>query len=120
MVALDLHDAGVTLELLLAAAGVASKDVLRKVKFNGKHFSAFKVKFQNVCQLRHIWDIIDGSYVVPDDAAEVEVFDYEDKTNLAKSYLQTSLSNEVFDMIREDSTPAEMWRTLVSSYETKE
>ncbi|RLO01668.1 hypothetical protein DYB28_015330, partial [Aphanomyces astaci] len=97
-----------------------AKDLLRKVKFNGKHFSAFKVKFQNVCQLRHIWDIIDGSYVLPDDAAEVEAFEYEDKTNLAKSYLQTSLSNEVFDMIREDSTPAEMWRTLVSNYETKE
>ncbi|RHY02199.1 hypothetical protein DYB36_008604 [Aphanomyces astaci] len=104
----------------LRAVKTEAKDVLRKVKFNGKHFSAFKVKFQNVCQLRHIWDIIDGSYVLPDDAAEVEAFEYEDKANLDKSYLQTSLSNEVFDMIREDSTPAEMWRTLVSSYETKD
>ncbi|RHY38267.1 hypothetical protein DYB34_012996, partial [Aphanomyces astaci] len=84
------------------------------------HFSAFKVKFQNVCQLRHIWDIIDGSYVLDYDAAEVEAFEYEDKANLDKSYLQTSLSNEVFDMIREVSSSAEMWRTLVSNYETKE
>ncbi|RHZ03583.1 hypothetical protein DYB37_013139, partial [Aphanomyces astaci] len=73
-----------------------AKDLLRKVKFNGKYFSAFKVKFQDVCQLRHIWDIIDGSYVLPDDAAEVKAFAYE------------------------DSAPAEMWRTLVSNYETKE
>ncbi|RQM26443.1 hypothetical protein B5M09_009112 [Aphanomyces astaci] len=60
-----------------------TKDMLRKVKFNGKYISAFKVKFQTVCQLRHIWEIVDGSYILPDDAAEVEAFEYEDKTNLA-------------------------------------
>ncbi|RQM27529.1 hypothetical protein B5M09_007644 [Aphanomyces astaci] len=77
-------------------------------------------KFQTSVNCAHICDIIDGTYVIPDDAAEVKAFVYEDKTNMAKSYLQKSLSNEVFDMICEDSTPAEMRRTLVLNYERKE
>ncbi|RHY52496.1 hypothetical protein DYB38_011721, partial [Aphanomyces astaci] len=57
-----------------------SKDLLQKVKLNRKHFSAFIVY-----QLCNIWDIIDGSYVLPDEAAEVESVEYEEKPNQAKS-----------------------------------
>ncbi|KAH9167555.1 hypothetical protein AeNC1_018132, partial [Aphanomyces euteiches] len=98
-----------------------AKDLLRKVKFNGKYFSAFKIKFQNICQLRHIWDVILGTELPPStNSTEDEILEYEDKVNLAKSYLQTSLSNDVFDMIREDDTPAEMWKTLIVNFETRE
>ncbi|KAH9182462.1 hypothetical protein AeNC1_015563 [Aphanomyces euteiches] len=97
-----------------------AKDLLRKIKFNGKHFSSFKIKFQNICQLRHIWDVIQGTENLPDAPSEAQTLEYEDKVNLAKSYLQTSLSNEVFDMVREDETPAEMWNTLIANYKTKE
>ncbi|KAH9105403.1 hypothetical protein AeMF1_018764, partial [Aphanomyces euteiches] len=100
-----------------------AKDLLRKVKFNGKHFSSFKIKFQNICQLRHIWEIVQGTESLPINASESQTLEFQDKANLAKSYLQTSLSNEVFDevfeMIREDETPAEMWKTLIANYETK-
>ncbi|RHY22600.1 hypothetical protein DYB32_009452, partial [Aphanomyces invadans] len=98
-----------------------AKDLLKKVKFSGKHFSAFKLKFQNICQLRHIWDIIVGKEATPGpDAPEVETFHYDDKVNIARSYLQTCLSDEVFELVREDESPAEMWKTLIANYETKE
>ncbi|KAF0724632.1 hypothetical protein Ae201684P_013819 [Aphanomyces euteiches] len=97
-----------------------AKDPLRKVKFNGKHFSSFKIKFQNICQLRHIWEIVQGTESLPINASDSQTLEFRDKVNLAKSYLQTSLSNEVFKMIREDETPAEMWKTLIANYETKE
>ncbi|KAH9101952.1 hypothetical protein AeMF1_021363, partial [Aphanomyces euteiches] len=97
-----------------------AKDLLRKVKFNGKHFSSFKIKFQNICQLRHIWEIVQGTETLPINASESQTLEFQDKVDLAKSYLQTSLSNEVFEMIREDETPAEMWKILIANYETKE
>ncbi|CAK4351185.1 unnamed protein product [Aphanomyces euteiches] len=53
-------------------------------------------------------------------ATQQQLAEFSDKANLAKSYLQTSLSDEVFDMVREDKTPAEMWQTLIDNYEKKE
>ncbi|KAG9399288.1 hypothetical protein AC1031_012242 [Aphanomyces cochlioides] len=106
--------------LTIRSSESEAKDLLKKVKFAGKHFSSFKIKFKNICQLRHIWDIITEEAPPNDDAPEVEVFQYEDRINVARSYLQTCLSNEAFELVREDSTPAEMWNTLVANYETKE
>jgi len=97
-----------------------AKDLLRKVSFDGKNFSAFKTKFQNICQLRHIWGVIDGTDAAPEsDAPMAAVQVHADKVILAKSYLQTCLSNDIFDMVSDDETPAEMWCTLVANYETK-
>ncbi|CAK4092016.1 unnamed protein product, partial [Aphanomyces euteiches] len=53
-----------------------AKDLLRKVRFN---FSSFKIKFQNICQLRHIWDVIQGTETVPDTANESQILEFEDK-----------------------------------------
>ncbi|CAK4161539.1 unnamed protein product [Aphanomyces euteiches] len=118
------------IELMRAQSGAAksasttteaeAKDLLRKVRFDGKNFSTFKAKFQGVCQLRHIWGIISGSDTLNENATQQQVAEFSDKANLARSYLQTSLSVEVFDMIREDKTPAEMWQTLIDNYEKKE
>ncbi|RHY14955.1 hypothetical protein DYB36_002605 [Aphanomyces astaci] len=73
-----------------------AKDLLKKVKFIGKHF-----KFKNMCQLRHIWGIITDEKTLPSyDAPKVETFHYEDRVNVTKSYLQTCPSNEVFELIR--------------------
>ncbi|KAH9112113.1 hypothetical protein AeMF1_013503 [Aphanomyces euteiches] len=97
-----------------------AKDLLRKVRFDGKNFSTFKAKFEGVCRLRHIWGIISGTETLDDSATQQQLAEFSDKANLAKSYLQTSLSDEVFDMVREDKTPAEMWQTLIDNYEKKE
>ncbi|KAH9111147.1 hypothetical protein LEN26_013119 [Aphanomyces euteiches] len=106
--------------LTIRSSECETRDLLKKVKFAGKHFSFFKIKFKNICQLRHIWDIITGEEAPPNDGApEVEVFQYEDRISVARSYLQTCLSNEIFELVREDSTPAEMWNTLVANNETK-
>jgi transposase InsO family protein len=96
-----------------------AKDLLRKVSFDGKNFSAFKTKFQNICQLRHIWGVIEGTAPAPTDASTNSLQVYNDKINLAKSYLQSCLSNDIFDMVSDDETPAEMWSTLIANYETK-
>jgi len=98
-----------------------AKDLLRKIRFDGSHFSAFKIKFLNVCRLRHVADILEGKECPPDDdAPDMAIFAYEDRVNIAKLYLQTVLTDEVFDMVRDDEQPAEMWKTLVAHYETKE
>ncbi|CAK4104888.1 unnamed protein product, partial [Aphanomyces euteiches] len=73
-----------------------------------------------VYRLRHIWGIISGTETLDDSATQQQLAEFSDKANLAKSYLQTSLSDEVFDMVREDKTPAEMWQTLIDNYEKKE
>jgi len=96
-----------------------AKHLLRKAKFSGKYFSAFKVKFQNMCQLRHIWDVIQGTKVLPEFPTLNQQIEHQDKINLAKSYLQTSLSNEVFDMIQEDPSPSDMWNTLLKTTKRK-
>ena len=96
-----------------------AKDLLHKVKFSGKYLSAFKVKFQNICQLRHIWDVIQGTEVLSEFPAQNQQVEHQDKINLAKSYLQTSLSNEVFDMIQEDPSPSDMWNTLLKTTKRK-
>jgi hypothetical protein len=98
-----------------------AKDLLRKIRFDGSHFSAFKIKFLNVCRLRHVADILEGNECPPDDdAPDMAIFAYEDRVNIAKLYLQTVLTDEVFDMVRDDEQPAEMWKTLAAHYETKE
>jgi hypothetical protein len=98
-----------------------AKDLLRKIRFDGSHFSSFKVKFLNVCRLRHVTEILERTEAPPHpDAAEVEAFAYDDRVNIAKLYLQAVLTDEVFDLVRDDDHPAEMWKSLVSHYETKE
>ncbi|CAK4693961.1 unnamed protein product, partial [Aphanomyces euteiches] len=61
-----------------------------------------------------------GSDTLNENVTQQQVAELSDKANLARSYLPTSLSDEVFDMIREDKTPAEMSQTLNDNYEKKE
>ncbi|CAK4671782.1 hypothetical protein LEN26_016063 [Aphanomyces euteiches] len=90
------------------ATETEAKDLLRKVRFDGKNFSTFKANFEGVCRLRYIWFIISGTETLDDSATQEQLAEFSDKKNLAKSYLQTSVSDVVFDMVRKDMTPAEM------------
>lgn len=100
--------------------GNEAKDLLKKVKFNGSNFSTFKSKFKTICQLRKVWTILTGEETVETCKTEQEKFMFQQRSDLVKAYLETSLTNDIFDLIREDESPAEMWATLVSTYEKKE
>jgi hypothetical protein len=86
-------------------------------KLDGSNFAIWKFKMKNVLMERELWEIVDGTEVLAEDADDNARRRFQQRMNKALATIVLSVSDDQIHLIDEAKTPLEAWTNLQTHFE---
>ena len=97
-------------------AGNADRSSLSKLD-GASNWRTWKMKVKNLLLHKKLWGYVTGETQLADGANEATTATFNDNTQSAKTILVLALNDEPADLVIEDESPVDVWKTLCDNYE---
>ena len=97
-------------------AGNADRSSLSKLD-GASNWRTWKMKVKNLLLHKKLWGYVTGEIQLADGANEAATATFNDNTQSAKTILVLALNDEPADLVIEDESPVDVWKTLCDNYE---
>ena len=88
-------------------------------KLNGDNYHSWKFNIKMYLIGKDLWEIVDGTEVVGENASEEEIKKFKKRENLALSLMCLSVTTNLQIYVRNAKTPKEVWNNLANHFEEK-
>ena len=97
-------------------AGNADRSSLSKLD-GASNWRTWKMKVKNLLLHKKLWGYVTGEIQLADGANEAATATFNDNTQSVKTILVLALNDEPADLVIEDESPIDVWKTLCDNYE---